>query len=169
MTTTKRSLTYHAKSLHDSVITMYQLEVQVIDDEIILPLSLQTMVYDTNNTSNTISTLQGHRIENHLEGEYWNSPGNNNYFRKENTQQYIKRKDKQDTLQSDKSVVQISGIVPIREIMQAAGLEKLLFADVKSNHDKSYEVHSDFDDSVILHEEYEHDSCEKKLCKLCNQ
>jgi hypothetical protein len=54
--------------------------------------------------------------------------------------------------------------------MQAAGLEKLLFADVKSNHNKSYEVHSDFDDSVILHEEYEHDSCcEKKLCKLCNQ
>jgi hypothetical protein len=161
-----RPLTYHAKSLeNECIVSLYNLEVDVIDNEIILPRSLTTTIYDVD-TSHP-SLLEGHRIQNNLEGEYWNSPGNNNYFRRENAQQYIKRKDKQDTLQSDKSVVQIAGIVPVREIMQAAGLEKLLFADVKSNHDKSYEVHSDFDDSVILHEEYEH-SCEKKLCKLCS-
>jgi hypothetical protein len=51
--------------------------------------------------------------------------------------------------------------------MSEAGLERLLFAGVKSNHEASFEVHSDFDGAVILHEAYEH-SCKKKMCKLCS-
>ena len=151
-----REFTLYANSVdkdYPSIVDSYKLVCSTKYDrkkheQIVIPRSLETITYQTDKTKDSILTI--HRENNYGGFDYKTEP----FYKQETKKEYRQRIAEWNTAGKKKSIRSIRGVVPVREILQAQFLEDELFTGIKTDYERSWEAHSEFDGSVILHEEF---------------